>query len=346
MMKIPKSFASDNNSGVHPRVMEALAEVNQGHYVGYGDDPFTAQAKLKFQELLGNNIEIFFVYNGTGANTVILNTVTRSYHSIICAETSHVNVDECGAPGAITGCKLEFVPAPEGKLTPDLVKTMLYGIGFEHHSQPKVVTITQSTELGTLYSLMELKTLADFCHDNNLLLHLDGARIANAAVALDCSFKEMTTDTGIDLMSFGGTKNGMMFGEAVVFFRPELSEDFRYFRKQNMQLHSKMRYISAQFNALLTDDLWYKNARHSNDMAQILYDRLQEIEDVRLTRPCYVNSVFAILPEDVIPRLQERYFFYIWDETTHEVRFMTTFDTTEQDIDNFITALKEELSRK
>jgi threonine aldolase len=343
-VEIPKSFASDNNSGVHPRIMQALNEVNTGHYTGYGDDPITFRAIEKFKELLGEQIEVFFVYNGTGANTVILNTVTRSYHSIICAQTSHVNVDECGAPTAITGCKLEFVPAIDGKLTPELVQSMLHGIGFEHHSQPKVVSITQSTELGTLYSLNELKVLAEFCHEQDLLLHLDGARISNAAAALDCTFKEMTTDTGIDLMSFGGTKNGMMFGEAVVFFRPELAIDFKYFRKQNMQLHSKMRYISAQFLALLDEDLWLANASHSNDMAKKLYNELKKISGITITRNCYVNSVFAILPPQVIPRLQKKYFFYIWDEDINEVRFMTTFDTTFQDIGNFITALKEELT--
>ena len=342
-MKIPKSFASDNNSGVHLAVMKALHEVNQGHYVGYGDDPFTQEAVDKFKQLLGDDIEVFFVYNGTGANTVLLNTVTRSYHSIICPESAHINVDECGAPSAITGCKMEYIPTVDGKLTPELIKTMLHGIGFEHHSQPKVVSITQSTELGTLYSLEELKTLANFCHANNLLLHLDGARIANAAVALNCTIKQMTTDTGIDLMSFGGTKNGMMFGEAAVFFRPELAVDFKYFRKQGMQLHSKMRYISAQFSALLTDNLWYDNALHSNEMAKKLYNELSNMKGITITRPCEVNSVFAILPAEVIPRLQEKYFFYIWDDDTHEVRFMTTFDTTIEDIDHFIEALIEEL---
>ncbi len=342
-MKISRSFASDNNSGVHPKIMQALQEVNQGHYIGYGDDPYTAEAVQKFRHLLGENIEVFFVYNGTGANTVILNTVTRSYHSIICPDSAHINVDECGAPSAVTGCKMEFVPTPDGKLTPELIKTMLHGIGFEHHSQPRVVSITQSTELGTLYSLAELRILSDFCHEHDLLLHLDGARIANAAVALNCSLKEMTTDTGIDMMSFGGTKNGMMFGEAVIFFRPELASDFRYFRKQGMQLHSKMRFISAQFSALLTDNLWYFNAKHSNDMAQLLYAELKKISEIKITRPNVVNSVFAILPAEVIPRLQEKYFFYVWDEHTHEVRFMTTFDTTEEDITNFIAALQEEL---
>ena len=342
-MKIPKSFASDNNSGVHPAVMQALHNVNQGHYVGYGDDPFTQEAINKFKKLLGDNIEVFFMYNGTGANTVLLNTVTRSYHSIICPESAHINVDECGAPSAITGCKVEFISTPDGKLTPELIKTMLHGIGFEHASQPKVVSITQSTELGTLYSLQELKTLADFCHANNLLLHLDGARIANAAVALNCTIRQMTTETGIDLMSFGGTKNGMMFGEAAVFFRPELAADFKYFRKQGMQLHSKMRYISAQFSALLTDDLWYHNALHSNNMAKKLHKELLKVKGITITRPCEVNSVFAILPAEVIPRLQEIYFFYVWDEETHEVRFMTTFDTTEEDIEHFIKALKQEL---
>lgn len=344
-MKIPKSFASDNNSGVHPEVMQALADINQGHYTGYGDDPFTDEAKKVFKKLLGENIDVYFVYNGTGANAVLINTVTRSFNSVICPITSHINVDECGAPGAVSGCKIEFIDAPDGKLTPELVNKMLHGIGFEHHSQPKVVSITQSTELGTLYSIDEIKTLADFCHDNDLLLHMDGARIANAAVALNYTFKQMTTDCDVDLLSFGGTKNGMMFGEAAVFLKPELAKDFRYFRKQNMQLHSKMRYISAQFTALLKDDLWYKNAEHSNKMAEILYKKLKDVKGIELTRPCYVNSVFAILPEKLIPKLQKRYFFYIWDEHTHEVRFMTTFDTTEEDIDNFMIALKEELEK-
>jgi threonine aldolase len=342
-MKIPKSFASDNNSGVHPLVMQALSDVNPGHYIGYGDDPYTEIAINKFRELLGENIEVFFLYNGTGANSVIINTVTRSYNSVICPVTSHINVDECGAPGAVSGCKIEFVDAPDGKMTPILVNSMLLGIGFEHHSQPKVVSITQSTELGTLYSISELRELCEFCHDNDLLVHMDGARIANAAVALNCTFKEMTADVGIDILSFGGTKNGMMFGEAAVFFNTELAKDFKYFRKQNMQLHSKMRYISAQFTALLTDDLWYKNASHANNMAKLLYKELETVEGIQITRPCYVNSVFAILPKEIIPLLQEKYFFYVWDEHTHEVRFMTTFDTTEADITHFIKALRDEL---
>src|SRR6185436_14546187 len=246
-----RSFASDNNAGVHPEVIEAIRAANEGHVIAYGDDPFTARAIKLFQKYFGRDIAVYFVFGGTGANVLGLKAITKSHQAIICAETAHVNVDECGAPENFTGCKLLTVATPDGKLRVEQIKPLLHGIGVEHHVQPRVITISQATEMGTVYTRDELKTLADYAHDNNLLLHVDGARLANAAVALDKTFKEITTEVGVDVLSFGGTKNGMMYGEAVVFFDKARAEDFKYIRKQAMHLPSKMRFISAQFEALL-----------------------------------------------------------------------------------------------
>lgn len=335
-----KGFASDNNSGVHPEVIEALTRVNTEHAVGYGGDEVTARVEKLFQNIFGPRAKVFFVYNGTGANVIALQTMTRPFNAVIAAETAHINVDECGAPEKHTGCKMLTIKSPDGKLTPTLIQQHLHGFGFEHHAQPGVVSVTQSTEMGTLYSLEELKKLADFVHSKGLFLHMDGARVSNAAAALGCSFREMTTDTGVDVLSFGGTKNGLMFGEAVVFLNPAFVEHAKYVRKQTTQLHSKMRYIAAQFEAFLTDDLWRKNAEHSNRMAAMLARELEPVKDIQLTQKVEANGVFAAVPAHIIEPLQRKYFFYTWDESRHEVRWMTSFDTTEEEIMGFVDEVK------
>ena len=251
-----------------------------------------------------------------------------------------MNVDECGAPEKFTGCKLFLVPTPDGKLRAEQIKPMLYGIGIEHHVQPRVISISQATEMGTVYTKNELKTLAAFAHDNAMLLHVDGARIANAAVSVDASLKEITADAGVDVLSFGGTKNGMMYGEAVVFFDKKLASDFKFIRKQGMHLPSKMRYISAQFEALLSGDLWKRSATHSNRMARLLAGELEKIPQIKLTQPVESNGVFATVPQEYIPELQQSYFFYVWDDAISEVRLMTSFDTTEGDIQEFVDLVR------
>ena len=264
----------------------------------------------------------------------------RSHEAVVCAETAHINVDECGAPQRVVGCRLLTVDTPDGKLTPQLVATRLHGFGFEHHSQPRAISITQSTELGTLYTLDEIRALADQAHSHNMYLHMDGARLANAAVALGCSFKEMTTDCGLDCLSFGGTKNGLLMGESVVLLNPALDVDIKYRRKQMTQLCSKMRFMAAQFEVYFNAGLWQRNAAHSNRMAKLLRDELQDVPGVRIMYPVQVNSVFAQLPKDAWHALQQEYFFYDWDEDNDVVRWMCSFDTTEEDIHNFVATLK------
>jgi threonine aldolase len=336
-----RSFASDNNAGVHPEIIEAIKTANDGHVIAYGGDPITARAMELFQKHFGSDVAAYFVFGGTGANVVGLKAITHSHHAIFCAESAHINVDECGAPEKSTGCKLITLPTLDGKLRVEQIRPLLHGIGVEHHVQPRVISISQATEMGTVYTREELKSLVDFAHDNGLLLHVDGARLANAAVALDATFKEITTDVGVDVLSFGGTKNGMMYGEAVVFFDKALAGDFKYIRKQGMQLPSKMRFISAQFEALLAGDLWRRGAAHANRMAQVLGSELAKIPNIKLTQPVESNGVFAVIPPEYIPALQEKYFFYVWDETISEVRFMASFDTSEDDIRDFISFVKQ-----
>jgi len=336
-----RGFASDNNSGVHPAMMKAIMDANHGHTIAYGDDPYTALAISKFKENFGEDIDVFFVFIGSAANVLGLKAITESHNAVICTDTAHIHVDECGAPERFTGCKLLTVTAPDGKLTVDLVKKHMHGFGFQHHAQPKVISISQTTELGTVYKPSEIKALADYAHEHGMLLHMDGARLANAAVSLNLGFKEFTTDAGIDILSFGGTKNGMMYGEAIVFFDKKYSENFMYTRKQALQLASKMRFISAQFNAYLSDRQWHNSAVHSNYMAQILADKVKALPNVTITQKVEANGVFAIIPKEVIPALQNEYFFYVWDEDKSEVRWMTSWDTTEDDINKFTSRLKE-----
>ena len=336
-----RGFASDNNAGVHPEILNALHAVNEGHMVGYGGDPVTEQAIERFKREFGHDIDVYFVFNGTGANVLALSSLTSSFHSVICAETAHIQTDECGAPEKFTGCKLLPVKTVNGKIFPDEIKKHLHGFDFEHHSQPGIISISQVTELGTVYSVEEIKAITTLAHQFGLLVHMDGARIANAAVALNLPFKAFTRDAGIDVLSFGGTKNGMMLGEAVIFFRPELSRQTKYIRKQSMQLFSKMRFVSAQFLAYFEHDLWKRNASHANQMAKLLENEVSNLKGVKITQKTEANGVFAILPKDIIPKLQEEYFFYVWDESSSEVRWMTSFDTTKEDILGFIDVLKK-----
>jgi threonine aldolase len=335
-----RGFASDNNSGIHPEILSAIAEANHGHAVGYGGDEITEKAIQRFNQEFGPQTEVFFVFNGTGANVLGLSTLTHSFNSIICADTAHIQTDECGAPEKLTGCKLLPVETIQGKISPEGIKKYLHGFDFEHHSQPKVISISQVTELGTVYSLDEIKAITSLAHEYGLYVHMDGARLANAAVALDLPFRTFTVDAGIDVLSFGGTKNGMMLGEAVLFFNPELTKLTKYIRKQSMQLYSKMRFVSAQFLAYFENDLWKRNATHSNRMAQLLEQEVKKIPAVKLTQEVEANGVFAIVPSEIIPQLQEKYFFYMWDEHRSEVRWMTSFDTQEEDIYQFAALIK------
>lgn len=339
-----RGFASDNNSGVHPEIMKAIIDANVGHTIAYGDDIYTERAKSKLYEHFGKDIDIYFVFIGTAANVLGLHAATRSWNAVICAETAHINVDECGAPEKYNGFKLLSLETPNGKLTVDLIQKHMHGIGFEHHSQPKIISITQATELGTVYTPEEIKVLADYAHKNDMYLHMDGARIANAAVSLGLEFKKFTKDVGVDILSFGGTKNGMMYGEAIIFLNKELGKDFKYVRKQGMQLSSKMRFISAQFERYLTNDLWKKNARHSNNMAQLLASKIEEIPQIKITQKVQANGVFAIMPNrEIINELMQEYFFYDWDESCNEIRWMTSFDTQEEDILDFVELIKKKL---
>ncbi len=335
-----RGFASDNNAGVHPEIMKAIESVNSGHTIAYGDDPYTASAVKKIKNIFGENVQPYFMFTGTAANVLGLDAITKPYHSIICAETSHIHEDECGAPERWTGCKLLSVESPDGKLSTQSIEKHMYGIGFEHHSQPRVISITQSTEMGTVYAPDEIRAISDYAHDHNMLVHMDGARISNAAARLETGFREFTAAAGIDVLSFGGTKNGMMYGEAVVFMSEEFACDFKYLRKQGMQLASKMRYIAAQFERFLDEDIWLKNASHANHMAKMLEAEVMKIDGIRITQPVQSNAVFAILPKEIIPVLQEAFFFYVWNEAAGEVRWMCSYDTTEEDIINFTSLIR------
>ena len=386
-----RGFGSDNHSGFSPEVLEALSRANSEHALAYGDDEVTRRLEGLIRDTFGETARIYLVFNGTGANVLSIDAMCRSHEAVVCAETAHINVDECGAPQRVVGCRLLTVETPDGKLTPELAKSRLHGFGFEHHSQPKAISISQATELGTLYSLDEIRALAELAHGHGMYLHMDGARLANAAVALGCTFKEMTTDCGVDAVSFGGTKNGLLMGESCVLLNPALDVDMKYRRKQMTQLASKMRFMAAQMECYLVESgkwkvescatqdggdwcsaqcyvgesgkwkvescatqdgggrcsaLWYRNAEHSNRMAQVLRREVEGIEGVKIMYPVQVNSVFAQLPREVWKRLQERYFFYDWDEEQDVVRWMCSFDTTEEDIHEFVNALKEEICRK
>lgn len=336
-----KSFASDNYSGAHAKIIDAIAEANKNHASAYGNDKYTESAINKFKQIFGKEIDVYFVYSGTGANVLSLKTVTNTFNAIICADVAHINVDETGAPEHYTGCKLLTIPTINGKITVNGIKKYMQRVNDEHYAQPKIISITQPTELGTLYTVNEIEEISAYAKQHKLLLHMDGARISNAAASLNINFKEFTKDLGVDILSFGGTKNGLIFGEAVIFFNKNLSENFKYFRKQAMQLASKMRFISAQFEALLTNDLWKENAQYANEMALYLESKIKNIKQITITQKVETNGVFAIIPRKLALKLQEKYPFYFWNEETSEVRFMMSFDNTKDEIDEFVGLVNE-----
>jgi threonine aldolase len=339
--KPTRNFASDNNAGVHPEVLEAISRANQGHVVAYGDDPYTRSAIKKFEEHFGPDIEVFFTFNGTGANVLGLQALNRPYHAVLCSDYAHIYTDECGAPEKHTGCKLIPLPHQNGKIKLDSVRHAYHGIGDPHHVQARVISITQSTEMGTVYTADEVKALARFAHEHAMFLHMDGARIANAAASLGQTLRQATRDLGVDVLSFGGTKNGIMGGEAVIFFDKQLGHDFLYLRKQGMQLASKMRFIAAQFEAVLSNDLWRRSADHANRMAKILEKEITRIPEVKIVWKVEANGVFAQIPRHAIEKIKARYFFYMWIEEESIVRWMCSFDTTEEDIRDFAGVVAE-----
>ena len=339
--KISRSFASDNNAGVHPEIIEAITRANQGHVVAYGDDSFTRSAVTKFEEHFGDGIAVFFTFNGTGANVLGLQSLNRPYHAVLCSDYAHIYTDECGAPEKHTGCKLIPLAHQNGKITVDQVRHAYHGIGDQHHVQVRVISITQSTEMGTVYRPEEVRALAEFAHERGMFLHMDGARIANAAVSLGQTLRQATRDLGVDVLSFGGTKNGIIGGEAVVFFDPQLSSDFLFLRKQGMQLASKMRFIAVQFEALLTDHLWKRSAEHANRMAKVLESEVRKIPNVRIVWNVEANGVFSQIPQHAIEKIKAQYFFYPWIEDECIVRWMCSFDTTEDDIRDFVKVVAE-----
>jgi len=339
-----RGFASDNYAGAHPEVIAAIGAANGGHQVAYGEDVYTARLQQVMQQHFGEQVEAFPVFNGTGANVLSLESILPRWGAIVCTGNAHIHTDENAAPERIAGLKLLTVPVPDGKLTPELIDTEAWGWGDEHRAQPLAVSITQSTELGTAYTAAEVRAIADHVHERGMTLHMDGARLSNAAASLGVPFREFTTDAGVDILSFGGTKNGLLFGEAVVVLNPDVSQGLIYLRKMNMQLASKMRFVSAQLIALLEGDLWLRSASHANAMAQRLRTAVEGIDGVTLTQKTQANAVFAILPDGVADRLRESFRFYDWNPATREVRWMCAFDTTEADIDAFAAALKHELA--
>jgi threonine aldolase len=345
-MTNPRGFASDNNAGIHPEILQAIVAANHGHVHGYGDDPYTERAVAQFKRHFGGDTAAYILFNGTGANVAALSTLVPPWGAVICAQSAHVNVDESSAPERFIGCRLVDVPTPDGKLTIDAIRANIARLGDVHHVQAGAVLITQPTELGTLYSVDEIRALCDFAHAHGLLTMMDGARVSNAAAALDLPFRAFTRDAGIDVLTFGGTKIGLMLGEAALFFKPELARNFHFIRKQAMQLESKMRFLACQFEALLAGDLWRRNAAHANAMAQRLVRALDGTPNLRLTQKVQANAVFAVIPRKHIAALQEAYFFYEWNEAIDEVRWMTSWDTTEADVDAFAALVRRTLGAK
>ncbi|MFC8295872.1 threonine aldolase family protein [Streptomyces sp. NPDC057242] len=340
-----RGFASDNYAGVHPEILAALALANEGHQVAYGEDQYTDHLQRIVHSHFGPGAEAFPVFNGTGANVTALQALTDRWGAVVCAESAHINVDEGGAPERMGGLKLLTVPTPDGKLTPELIDRQAWGWDDEHRAMPQVVSITQNTELGTVYTVDEIRAIVEHAHSKGMKVHLDGARIANAAASLDVPMRAFTNAVGVDVLSYGGTKNGMIFGEAVIVLNPDAVSHMKHLRKLSMQLASKMRFVSVQLEALLAKDLWLRNARHANAMAQRLAAGVRALDGVEILYPVQANAVFARLPHEVSRRLQERFRFYFWDEAAGDVRWMCAFDTTEDDVDAFLQALKEELAR-
>lgn len=339
-----RCFASDNYAGVHPEIMEAMVRANSAHAPSYGNDAITQRTAKLFKEIFGEPCEVYFVYNGTGANTLGLAALTQRFNAVLCSEWAHINVDESTAPELFTGCKLISLPSVHGKISPEQVEEKIQRIGDPHHPQARVISVSQLTEYGTVYTPKEIRALSEVARKHNLFLHMDGARISNAAVSLNLPFRAFTRDAGVDILSFGGTKNGMMFGEAVLIFNPHLAKYFHFIRKQGMQLHSKMRFISAQFEALLSNELWKRNASHAIRMAHMLAGELSRIPGVKITQPVDGNAVFAIVPHHIIKPLQDEVFFYVWNEKLNEIRLMCSFDTQEEEIKKFTKKVKELLN--
>ncbi len=340
-MQLARGFASDNSATVHPAVLSAIAAANDGHAIGYGHDSYSRTVEQRVEQAFGERSRAFFVFNGSAANVLCLRAACRPWQAVICAATAHINVDECGAPEALAGVKLLSTPTADGKLTPARVRSLIARLGDEHAVQPAVVSITQCTELGTVYSESELRAITTLAHENRLLVHMDGSRLANAAAALGTSLRAITSDAGVDLVSFGGTKNGLLGAEAVVLISDRLADGFEYIRKQTLQLASKMRFLAAQFDALMHDQLWLSNARHANAMAARLAAAVRELPDVEITRPVETNAVFAKLPAAATEQLHERFAFYPWDESIGEVRWMCSWDTTEDDVDELAAAVRD-----
>lgn len=340
-----KSFASDNYAGAHPEILQAIVDANGGHQISYGADEYTARLQEVFRRHFGEQAQAWPVFNGTGANVVGLQAILPRWGGAICADTAHINVDENGAPERVAGLKLLPVPTPDGKLTPELIDRQAHGFGDEHRAQPLAVSITQTTELGTAYTPEEIAAIAQHIHQLGMRLHLDGSRIANAAAFLGTDLRAFTTDVGVDILSFGGTKNGLVGAEAVVLLNPDAAVGLDFLRKMDMQLASKMRFISAQLIALLDGDLWLRSARHANAMARRLADGVSALGGVTVTQQVQANGVFAILDREVADRVRERFRFYDWNPATGEVRWMCAFDTTEADVDSFVAAIAEELAR-
>ncbi|HEY4224445.1 MAG TPA: low specificity L-threonine aldolase [Pseudolysinimonas sp.] len=346
-----RGFASDNYAGVHPEVLAAIAEANGGHQISYGEDAYTEHLHDVVRSEFGPKAEVFPVFNGTGANVVALTSVLPRWGAVVATSTAHIHTDEGGAPEKMTGLKLYTVPTPDGKLTPELIATEAWGWGDEHRTQPLAVSITQTTELGTLYTPAEVRAIADWAHEHGMALHMDGARIWNAAAALGVPFREFTTDAGVDILSFGGTKNGLLGAEAIVVIDPSRVDGMVFLRKTSMQLASKMRFMSAQLLALFDDGLGLRSAGHANAMAARLRSALEAgIQDGSITglsfsQATQANAVFGILANDAADRIRERVRFYDWDRALGQVRWMCAFDTTEADVDAFVTAIREELAR-
>lgn len=339
-----KAFASDNYAGAHPEILQAIVTANGGHQVSYGDDVYTEALQGVFKQHFGEQAQAWPVFNGTAANVVSLRSMTAPWEAVICAESAHINTDEGGAPEVAGGIKLLTVPTPDGKLTPELIDRQAWGFGDVHRAQPKVVSISNTTELGTVYSPDEIAAICAHAHDLGLRVHLDGSRLTNAAAALDVPLRALTTDAGVDVLSFGGTKIGLLYGEAVVVLDPAAAAGVDYIRKTYMQLSSKMRFVSVQFEALLSGDLWLRNARQANAMGRRLAEAVRGIPGVEVSRAVEANAVFAVLPKDVADRLRKRFRFYTWNEATGEVRWMCAFDTTEEDVEAFAAALAEEIA--
>jgi threonine aldolase len=339
-----RGFASDNYAGIHPEVLAAITAANEGHQVAYGDDVYTARLQDVMAEHFGTGVEAFPVFNGTGANVIGLQSMLPRWGAVICSQTAHINTDENAAPERVAGLKLLTVPTPDGKLTPELIDREAWGWGDEHRAQPLAVSITQTTELGTAYTAAEVRAIADHAHGRGMTLHMDGARVSNAAAHLRKPLREFTTDAGVDVLSFGGTKNGLIFGDVVLALNPAACEGLKYLRKLNMALASKMRFVSAQLIAILTDDLYLRSASHANAMAARLRAAVEGLPGVTITQQTQSNAVFAILPAGVADRLRRHFRFYDWNPSTGEVRWMCAFDTTEADVDAFAAALREELA--